>query len=166
MAFDLSKLRVVCMRCPAVATLLLVEFEAWQDAVMVWCECHGEHLLAEVDGRRHRLRLQSLGRSQGQGRIRLPRQEPRTHRGVVGRVRVGAEGFVLDHLCRRRNCIALHHLEPVTQSENEKRKSWRYRARRATCPKGHGLAMNRAITPEGGVVCRQCNKEAEGRHGV
>lgn len=73
------------------------------------------------------------------------------------------EGLVLDHLCRRRNCCATHHLEPVTQSENEKRKSWRYRARRATCPKGHGLASNRAITPEGGVICRQCNREAEGQ---
>lgn len=50
MAFDLSKLRVICMRCPAVATLFLVELEAYQDAVLIWCECHDEHVLAVVDG--------------------------------------------------------------------------------------------------------------------
>jgi hypothetical protein len=73
-----------------------------------------------------------------------------------------AEGMELDHLCRRRNCIALHHLELVTRSENEKRKSWRYRARRTTCPKGHDMNLNVATTPEGGRVCRQCNREAQG----
>jgi hypothetical protein len=73
-----------------------------------------------------------------------------------------AEGMEVDHLCRRRNCCAPHHLELVTRSENEKRKSWRYRARRTTCPKGHDLKLNGAVTPEGGRVCRQCNREAEG----
>jgi hypothetical protein len=71
------------------------------------------------------------------------------------------DGMVLDHLCRRRACSAVHHLEPVTQSENEKRKSWRYRARRTHCPKTHNLRTNGVITPEGGRVCRQCNREAE-----
>jgi hypothetical protein len=66
----------------------------------------------------------------------------------------------LDHLCRRRHCLALHHLEPVTRSENEKRKSWRYRARRTHCPAGHELAQHRIVTPEGGVVCRACNRAA------
>lgn len=71
------------------------------------------------------------------------------------------EGLVLDHLCRRRNCIALHHLEAVTQSENEKRKSWKYRARRTHCPRGHELAKHRVVVPpNGGIVCRQCNQEA------
>lgn len=70
------------------------------------------------------------------------------------------EGFELDHLCRRRNCIALHHLEPVTKAENQKRKSWRYRAKRTHCFKGHDMKANRIITNEGGVVCRQCNRDA------
>jgi HNH endonuclease len=67
----------------------------------------------------------------------------------------------LDHMCRRRNCCALHHLELVTRSENEKRKSWKYRAKRTTCPKGHDMNLNAATTPEGGRVCRQCNREAQ-----
>jgi|SRR3990172_1228926 len=70
-----------------------------------------------------------------------------------------AEGLVLDHLCRRRHCVALHHLEAVTQSENEKRKSWRYRARRKVCPAGHDMGINAVLTPEGGRVCRACNRE-------
>ena len=82
--------------------------------------------------------------------------------GVVG-VDKDGEPLVLDHLCRRRNCKAVHHLEPVTQSENEKRKSWKYRARRTHCPRGHelrGKDFNQVITPEGGVVCRSCKREA------
>lgn len=71
-----------------------------------------------------------------------------------------ADGLELDHMCRRRNCVALHHLELVTRSENEKRKSFRYRARRAKCPIGHDLAINRVLTPEGGIVCRSCNRGA------
>ena len=70
------------------------------------------------------------------------------------------EGFVIDHLCRRRNCCAVHHLEAVTRSENELRKSWAYRARRKQCVKGHDLALYAVVTPEGGRVCRQCNRDA------
>lgn len=65
----------------------------------------------------------------------------------------------IDHLCRRRRCIAVHHLEAVTRSENERRKSWSYRARRKLCPAGHQFAETRVITPEGGIVCRACNRE-------
>jgi hypothetical protein len=72
------------------------------------------------------------------------------------------EGKVLDHLCRRRHCCAPHHLEPVDHSENERRKLWRYRARRTLCPRGHAMASNAIVTPEGGRVCRQCNRDARG----
>lgn len=74
-----------------------------------------------------------------------------------------AEGMELEHMCRRRHCVALHHLELVTRSENEKRKSWKYRARRTHCPRGHELAHNAVVTPEGGRVCRACNREARGQ---
>lgn len=70
------------------------------------------------------------------------------------------DGKELDHMCRRPACVAPHHAEPVTREENEKRKSWKYRARRTTCPKGHDLKLNAATTPEGGRVCRQCNRDA------
>lgn len=69
------------------------------------------------------------------------------------------DGLELDHLCRRRNCTALHHLEPVSRSENELRKSARYRIARKRCPAGHDLTRNRIITPEQGIVCRRCNEE-------
>lgn len=69
-------------------------------------------------------------------------------------------GFELDHLCRRRNCRARHHLEPVTRAENERRKSAAWRMRRKVCPRGHDLWLNAIPTPEGGRVCRTCNREA------
>lgn len=36
------------------------------------------------------------------------------------------EGLHLDHLCRNPWCVKPHHLEPVTQAENNRR-SWRWR---------------------------------------
>lgn len=70
------------------------------------------------------------------------------------------EGMVLDHMCRRRNCRALIHLEPVTQSENELRKRWAYRIKRKVCSSGHDLTLHRQVTPEGGIVCRRCSQGA------
>lgn len=72
------------------------------------------------------------------------------------------DGMELDHTCRRRHCCAIHHLELVTRSENERRKSWKYRARLKTCARGHSLS-DAIVTPEGGRVCRTCNREAEGQ---
>lgn len=63
----------------------------------------------------------------------------------------------LDHLCRRRDCVRLEHLEVVTQSENLKRRSGKYRAKQKQCGKGHDLWANGRRTPEGGVVCRLCS---------
>lgn len=68
-------------------------------------------------------------------------------------------GLELDHMCRRRHCSALHHLEAVTRSENERRKSFAYRVKRKTCARGHELAIHGVMTPEGGRVCRVCNRE-------
>ncbi len=71
------------------------------------------------------------------------------------------DGMELDHLCRRRNCTALHHLELVTRGQNEMRKSWKRRATRKACPRGHDMATNRVVIQEtSGVVCRSCNQEA------
>jgi hypothetical protein len=64
-------------------------------------------------------------------------------------------GLVLDHLCRRRRCVRPAHLEPVTGAENDLRRSWAHRARRATCPRGHTLSTA-LVTPEGGRLCRTC----------
>ncbi len=83
------------------------------------------------------------------------------HIGPVGYAPDG-EAYELDHLCRRAGCVAPHHAEPVTRAENERRKSWRHRAKRMKCPRGHELSVNGVVTPEGGRVCRQCNREAMG----
>ena len=69
------------------------------------------------------------------------------------------DGMEIDHLCRRRNCRALAHLEMVTRSENERRKSWRHRVKRSRCARGHDLSLHGIVTPEGGRICRACNAE-------
>lgn len=73
---------------------------------------------------------------------------------------------VLDHLCGRRACRSVHHLEAVTQSENLKRRRFMYRWRIKRCPRGHELADTRVVVPDAkgrpsGVVCRACNQEAK-----
>lgn len=70
------------------------------------------------------------------------------------------DGKELDHTCRRRACCALHHLELVTRSENERRKRWAHRVRIERCPLGHLLADQVIVTPEGGRVCRACRDVA------
>lgn len=64
-------------------------------------------------------------------------------------------GNVVDHTCRRRNCVEPAHLESVTRGVNELRKLWRVRCRVAVCPVGHRIEEP-AVTPEGGRVCRRC----------
>ncbi len=69
---------------------------------------------------------------------------------------------VLDHLCRRRACREPAHLEPVTQAENQLRRSIAYLMRRRTCAAGHDLSLHRVVTPERGVLCRRCNQRVLG----
>lgn len=65
-------------------------------------------------------------------------------------------GLMLDHVCRRRDCVNPDHLEPVKQSINEQRKTWRSRVRIARCKNGHDLHLHAIVTPQGGRVCRLC----------
>jgi hypothetical protein len=52
-----------------------------------------------------------------------------------GRVPTGKQ---LDHLCRRRACVNVAHLEPVTPLENQRRSPYT-RAGRELCHRGHVL---------------------------
>lgn len=74
---------------------------------------------------------------------------------LVGYVPAGLE---LDHECRNRRCVNPNHLEPVTRSVNELRKSLAYRLNKRTHCRaaGHDLALHGVMTPQGGRVCRAC----------
>ena len=67
------------------------------------------------------------------------------------------KGKELEHLCRRRACLALPHLMLVSRRDNERLKSWRSRVKLTSCPKGHDMFVNGIVTPEGGRVCRKCS---------
>ena len=76
------------------------------------------------------------------------------YRALVGPV---PAGLVLDHVCRRRECVRPAHLEPVKGSENDLRRSWRYRCKRTHCKNGHSLATCITLTENGGAkLCRAC----------
>ena len=89
----------------------------------------------------------------------LTKEGKRAHRAVY-EAEIGAipADHDLDHHCRRRRCVRPLHLEPVTQSKNEHRKHWRSRLRIKLCRAGHELALHGIVTPEGGRVCRECNR--------
>lgn len=78
------------------------------------------------------------------------------HRVAYERARgLIAADLVIDHLCRRRDCVNPIHLEAVTRHENELRKSWAYRCKRKRCALGHDLSTA-VVTPEMGRLCRTC----------
>lgn len=68
------------------------------------------------------------------------------------------EGLTIDHLCRVRNCVNPRHLEPVTLSENVKRKP----PAPPFCPQGHEFtAENTARSTNGGRICRTCKRSRD-----
>lgn len=71
------------------------------------------------------------------------------------------EGMVLDHICRKRNCVNPKHLQPVTNLENIDRGSIRA-SQRTHCSHGHPFDDNNTIIRRDGKgwsrgrLCRTC----------
>lgn len=69
------------------------------------------------------------------------------------------EGFTLDHLCKRRECVNPAHLEPVTLKENVLRADgWaRANAAKTHCPRGHEYTPENTYTNKRNMrTCRTC----------
>jgi hypothetical protein len=69
------------------------------------------------------------------------------------------QGFDLDHLCKRRDCVNPAHMEVVTEVENIARKSRTviYRGRQFDiCRKGHALEGENLRIRRGKRVCEAC----------
>jgi hypothetical protein len=82
------------------------------------------------------------------------KKKPHLAHRVVYEALVGPipDGLHIDHLCRVTRCVNHHHLEAVTQSENNRRTG------RSECANGHAK--------EPGASCKVCAKEkAVGRWG-
>jgi hypothetical protein len=67
------------------------------------------------------------------------------------------EGLVLDHLCGVIRCCNPWHLEPVIQTENQRRQS----ARRTACNAGHTYTPESARVGPNGRECRICHAARE-----
>ena len=72
-------------------------------------------------------------------------------------------GLVLDHVCRIPSCVNPHHLEVVTNAENNRRGNSpsAKNSRKTHCKRGHSLRgynLLRFLRPNGAVVrtCRTC----------
>ncbi|MEV0438955.1 HNH endonuclease signature motif containing protein [Streptomyces spectabilis] len=99
----------------------------------------------------------------GYGQVRINRRPLHAHRVAYEAVHGPIpEGLVLDHLCRRRNCVNPDHLEPVTTRTNVLRGSGpaARNARRTHCLRGHAFdAANTYVTPNGARNCRTCRTD-------
>lgn len=72
------------------------------------------------------------------------------------------DGFQIDHLCRNRACVNPDHLEPVTQTENQRRGKW---AQASHCVNGHSFdARNTYYRPNGRRDCRRCTADRQRRY--
>ena len=76
---------------------------------------------------------------------------------VIGPISAGLE---LDHTCRNPLCVNPDHLEPVTRSENMRR---RY-ATQSHCKRGHEFTPENTYTGLGVRQCRACQREAVARY--
>jgi hypothetical protein len=109
----------------------------------------------------------------GYGQIVLSGHHGKTaqvHR-VVYEALVGPipEGLQLDHLCRVRRCCRPNHLEPVTQTENQRRGFGfaGVNARKTHCAQGHPFDdANTIIRKRGGRDCRICARAAWRQYGA
>ena len=97
--------------------------------------------------------------NKGYGTFSIDGRNVRVHRWVYEQL-VGLipTGLVLDHLCRRRDCVNPAHLEPVTNAENVRRGE---PAQRTHCPKGHpyagsNLLIKKRVDGRTYRACRVC----------
>jgi hypothetical protein len=67
-----------------------------------------------------------------------------------------ADGLEVEHRCRNRACV--RHLELLTRSQQERAKRWRSRTKTAKCNAGHDMGLHSYVTPQGGRLCRICDK--------
>lgn len=69
-------------------------------------------------------------------------------------------GMTIDHLCRRRNCQRIEHLEVVTRKENTARGEGpsAQHSRKTHCPKGHPYNSENTRVYKGRRYCIACDK--------
>lgn len=90
----------------------------------------------------------------------------RTHR-VVWEAANGPipEGMTIDHLCLKKACQNVDHMEVVTRSLNSSRAQWMNskgpgNSQKTHCPHGHAYSKeNTYIMPSGSRFCRECGNE-------
>lgn len=99
--------------------------------------------------------------SKGYGRMRVNKRYKGAHRVAYELWRGEIpEGLVLDHLCKRPDCVNPQHLEPVTQRENLMRGDTlpAKQARITNCPHGHPYSGDNLFYYRGARMCRACSR--------
>lgn len=97
----------------------------------------------------------------GYGKFYLDGRHRIAHRvayeALIGPVR---DGLVIDHLCRVRECVAVDHLEPVTNRENLLRGDTlaAQQIERTHCPAGHPYDADNTKVRRGSRECRACDR--------
>jgi hypothetical protein len=101
----------------------------------------------------------------GYSYVRVGHTRPGVHR-VVHAVCTGIyeqNGRVVDHLCKRKNCINPKHLELVEQTVNIARgtaldRAAEFNRRKTHCPVGHEYSSENTVWWNGWRKCRTCDR--------
>lgn len=96
----------------------------------------------------------------GYSRIRVNGKQIQSHRWVWELINGQIpEGFVIDHICSNRKCVALDHLRMVTQQENIMAGKHNI-DNRSHCNQGHPfIKENIMIRKNGKRECGECNRQ-------
>lgn len=76
------------------------------------------------------------------------------------------KGLVIDHLCRKKNCVNPNHLEAVTQNENLARCGWggkNWQSQKIKCPRGHEYTLIQEKNQKTHRICKICQKWRQGK---
>lgn len=95
----------------------------------------------------------------GYSRLRFGSKHIQAHRWAWELIN-GAipNGFVIDHLCKNKACVAIDHLRMVTQQENVMAGLHNI-DNRSHCNKGHLFEGNIMVRKSGKRECAECNRE-------
>jgi hypothetical protein len=103
--------------------------------------------------------------SRGYGRLshRVPGESTLVHRITYAHYFGPIEDLTLDHLCRNTSCANPEHLEPVSRSENLRRRievRGHHNANKTHCKQGHEFSeRNTAKRTGGGRLCKTCRQQ-------
>lgn len=97
----------------------------------------------------------------GYAKIKFRKRQYPVHRITYEKIKGKIpEKYVIDHLCRKKNCVNPEHLEAVTSAENGRRNRGHLpKLQKTHCSRGHPLTPENSEWYGGWKSCKLCRKK-------